>query len=53
MMRDARVVEALEALARSMGEAMGVPGFCSFSKSYSNATPTAPKRAYLAHLMRL
>ena len=39
MMRDARVVESLEALARSMGEAMGVPGICSSLKSYSSAQP--------------
>ena len=33
VMRDARVVEALEALARSLGAAMGVPGSCSYSKA--------------------
>ena len=51
VMRDARVVEALEALARSLGAAMGVPGSCSFLKSYLKATQTPPKRASLAHLM--
>jgi hypothetical protein len=34
VMRDARVVEALEALARSLGAALGVPGSCSSSLAH-------------------
>ena len=41
VMRDARVVEALEALARSLGAAMGVPGSCSFSKKLLKCASTA------------